>query len=709
MDPTKCSYALLSSPPQYSSSSKPSNKQIDHQDYVRQDSLLVLGRRIHAEGTQESQSAWNHVDNKSGDEEGIKGSSSSNMLRLESPPPLQMNQKEFVPDAIAKGRCTPRPSKFHADILKIGAWKWTSRYNGDLVAKFYYANHRVVWEIINEGLKMKIEIDWEHISALKFTFPEGGLAILEIMLYQRPRFSKETNLQLGRGTAWQRTVDFTGGQATICRRHVLQCAPWILKKHMVTLLSSNHRLYSLSQENTQQNPCFENWHSESEVLASSNAQDLYHCNDYQQFGGQTLPMSFGTDVVGRNQDGSQSMPTVTPSSGAPSSWPQQHKTMFNHNNSSLQTDPQNPYFEQWHSESKVTGISSTQDLYPNYESGRQEFGDQVSMSTGVLNPSSDHAYSCVDTGAPSGGLQQHRNVLNRNNSSLQIEMQNAYFEHWKRPEVPLSSNTQDLYHSYDCHKFGGEQNDEQVSMSIETNVCTRNHNGSQDGMPIRIPRSAPGHSSMNICAPPGSLEHRNMNGTTNARVNPRKGQNLLTSIGASANSQVQPEDVRKLVKDIIRSAKRPASSWGQQDCSVGSSSRNPMELELNNCAFNNTSTQTFEQINSSTLPRNDGNAAIAAMVLERISHDLLDDIDMEPTGMVEDAMVMSTVNSLSNLLQQDPPAPATVQNSQAIYAAAPQVDNSMLPSTASLPCEEEQIGEIEMDQEYLSEIFKFCP
>ncbi|CAL4997883.1 unnamed protein product [Urochloa decumbens] len=706
MDPTKCPYALLPSPPQYSSSSKPFNKQIDHQDHVRQDSLLVLGRRIHAEGTQESQSAWNHVDNKCGDEEGIKGSSSSNMLRLESPPPLQMNQKEFVPDATAKGRRTPKPSKFHADILKIGAWKWTSRYNGDLVAKFYYANHRVVWEIINEGLKMKIEIDWEHISALKFTFPEGGLGTLEIM---SPRFSKETNLQLGRGTAWQRTVDFTGGQATICRRHVLQCAPWILKKHMVTLLSSNHRLYSLSQENTQQNPCYENWHSESEVLASSNAQDLYRCNDYQQFGGQKLgvplPMSVGTDVVGRNQDGSQSIPTVTPSSvpshssavtGAPSSWPQQYKTMFNHNNSSLQTDPQNLYFGQWHSESKVTGISSTQDLYPNYESGRQEFGDLASMSTGVLNPSSDPAYSSVDTSALPGGLQQHRNVLNPNNSSLQIEMQNPYFEQWKRPDVPLSSNTQDLYHSYDCHKFGGQQNDEQVPMSIQTNVCIRNHNGSQDGMPIRIPRS-------------GSLEHSKMNGTTNARVNPRKGQNLLTSIGASANSQVQPEDVRKLVKDIIRSAKRPASPWGQQDCSVGSSSRNPMELELNNCAFNNTRTQTFEQINSSTLPRNDGNAGIAATVLERISHDLLDDdIDMEPTGMAEDAMVMSTVKSLSNLLQQDPPAPA-VQNSQAIYAVAPQVDNSMLPSTASLPCEEEQIGEIEMDQEYLSEIFKFCP
>jgi len=41
-----------------------------------------------------------------------------------------------------------------------------------------------------------------------------------------------------------------------------------------------------------------------------------------------------------------------------------------------------------------------------------------------------------------------------------------------------------------------------------------------------------------------------------------------------------------------------------------------------------------------------------ATVFERISHDLLADIDMEPTGAAEEAMVMSTVISLSVLLQQ---------------------------------------------------------
>lgn len=258
-------------------------------------------------------------------------------------------------------------------------------------------------------------------------------------------------------------------------------------------------------------------------------------------------------------------------------------------------------------------------------------------------------------------------------------------------------------------------------------------------------------SSMITGAPSGGLQHRDMlnissgrimNETTNDMVNPRKRRNLLTRMGTSADSQVRAEDVRKFVKDIFRSAKRPANPWVQQDYSVGSSSRNAMELELNHCAFNNTSNQTFEQINSATLPWNGVDATAAATVLERISHDLLDDdIDMELAGVaeVEHAVIMSAVNSLSNLLQQDP-APATVQSSQASYAsAAPNVsaelathskskvlvvapdagssgvgggsDNCLLPSTIveDVPGELEPMEDIEMDLEYLSKLLPFCP
>ncbi|RLN03183.1 hypothetical protein C2845_PM13G08820 [Panicum miliaceum] len=602
MAPTKHLHASLGSPSRSSSSSKPCSKQIDHLEKVRQDSLLELGQRIHEGWRKEPKRAWHHSGNKDGDEEVV-----------------QMIQKEFAPDAKVKGRRIPKPSKFHANILRIGAWQWTSRYNGDLLAKFYYANRRMIWEIVNEGLKMKIEIDWENVAALKVTCPEGGTGTLEIMLSKRPRFLKETYQQRGRNTARLSTIDFTGGQATI---------------HSTIHIVS---VFPLS----------------TEACPAVCTMDIEEAH-FDTYPVTILPMSASTNVDWRNHDGSQdSMPTLTQTSGAPSGGPQQHRNMFNHSNSSLQTHPQNAYFEQWHSVPKVTGISSTQDLYRSCEFEGQHFEDP---------------------------------------------------------------------------------------MSIGANAVGGNHYGSQDAMHSQIPSSG---------APSGGLQHRDMlnissgrimNETTNNMVHPRKRRNLLTRMGTSADSQVRPEDVRKFVKDIFRSAKRPANDpWVQQDYSVGSSSLNPMELELNHCGFQQHYHQTFEQINSATLPGNGSDATAAATVLERISHDLLDDdIDMEPTGVAEHSMIMSAVNSLSNLLQQDP-APATVQSSEASYAAAaPNVSaelathskskvlvvapdagssgigggsgNCLLPSTLmeDVPGELEPMEVIEMDLEYLSKLLPFA-
>lgn len=106
------------------------------------------------------------------------------------------------------------------------------------------------------------------------------------------------------------------------RRHVLQCAAEILNKHIVKLLSSNYRLYSLSQEDNivQLDPYFEQGYSESQVPESSNANDLYHCYGYQRFWGQKfgekVSMSVGTNIGERNHNGSQNgMSTLDPSSG----------------------------------------------------------------------------------------------------------------------------------------------------------------------------------------------------------------------------------------------------------------------------------------------------------------------------------------------------------------------------------------------------------
>ena len=58
--------------------------------------------------------------------------------------------------------------------------QYVSRYEGDLVAKCYFAKHKLVWEVLEGGLKSKIEIQWSDITALKATCPENGLGTLDV-------------------------------------------------------------------------------------------------------------------------------------------------------------------------------------------------------------------------------------------------------------------------------------------------------------------------------------------------------------------------------------------------------------------------------------------------------------------------------------------------------------------------------------------------
>lgn len=47
--------------------------------------------------------------------------------------------------------------------------QWVSRYEGDLVAKCYFAKHKLVWEVLDGGLKSKIEIQWSDTRQLSGT------------------------------------------------------------------------------------------------------------------------------------------------------------------------------------------------------------------------------------------------------------------------------------------------------------------------------------------------------------------------------------------------------------------------------------------------------------------------------------------------------------------------------------------------------------
>ncbi|KAG6627930.1 hypothetical protein CIPAW_15G164400 [Carya illinoinensis] len=141
-----------------------------------------------------------------------------------------------------------KASNFPASLLRIGNWEYKSRYEGDLVAKCYFAKHKLVWEVLEGGLKSKIEIQWSDIMALKANCPDNGPGTLNVVLSRQPLFFRETNPQPRKHTLWQATADFTDEQASIHRQHFLQCPLGSLNKHFEKLIQCDVRLSFLSQQ-----------------------------------------------------------------------------------------------------------------------------------------------------------------------------------------------------------------------------------------------------------------------------------------------------------------------------------------------------------------------------------------------------------------------------------------------------------------------------
>lgn len=132
-------------------------------------------------------------------------------------------------------------------MLIIGFFKIEAKYPADLVAKFYYAKRKLVWEILRDGLKEKIEIHWQNISAIRAVLEDNLPGILEIELDKVPSFFREIEPKPGKHTVWTLSQDFTHGQASKYRRHYLQFPPGALDQYYAKLLQCDNRLLELSQ------------------------------------------------------------------------------------------------------------------------------------------------------------------------------------------------------------------------------------------------------------------------------------------------------------------------------------------------------------------------------------------------------------------------------------------------------------------------------
>uniref|UniRef100_A0A2N9IDS9 TRF2/HOY1 PH-like domain-containing protein n=1 Tax=Fagus sylvatica TaxID=28930 RepID=A0A2N9IDS9_FAGSY len=141
-----------------------------------------------------------------------------------------------------------KASNFLALVLRIGSWEEYPRREGALVAKCYYAKKKLVWEILENSLKKKIEIQWSDIIAIRATIVQDKPGILEIELNNPPSFFEESDPMPRKHTLWKISSDFTNGQALIYRRHYIEFPPGVLDKHYEKLLQCDTHMSKLSQK-----------------------------------------------------------------------------------------------------------------------------------------------------------------------------------------------------------------------------------------------------------------------------------------------------------------------------------------------------------------------------------------------------------------------------------------------------------------------------
>lgn len=81
----------------------------------------------------------------------------------------------------------------------------------------YFAKKKLVWEVLDQGLKSKIEVQWSDIKRIKAVCSDTEPGVLEIDISKAPMFFHEMSPQPRKHTIWSNAADFTGGQATMAR------------------------------------------------------------------------------------------------------------------------------------------------------------------------------------------------------------------------------------------------------------------------------------------------------------------------------------------------------------------------------------------------------------------------------------------------------------------------------------------------------------
>eukprot|EP01133_Synstelium_polycarpum_P018138 gene18138-21681_t len=145
-------------------------------------------------------------------------SSSSSMSTSTSAAALQATPTSAASPA------SPQVYKF-SDLpsisLKIGSWEKASSFCGDLVARFSYTERKFMWEIFNTGSSLtKMEIFFDDINGMELIQLPDGRVEMTFSIKKQPLFY-EAKFEANTAMMYKSCADFTGGEASKCKKHSL--------------------------------------------------------------------------------------------------------------------------------------------------------------------------------------------------------------------------------------------------------------------------------------------------------------------------------------------------------------------------------------------------------------------------------------------------------------------------------------------------------
>jgi hypothetical protein len=106
-------------------------------------------------------------------------------------------------------------------LLQLGRWQKFSSFPGDLVASLSFQSRQFAWEIFaNASLMYKVLVPFDLIESLGLQMLPNGIHVLAMDLKSEPHYFTAVLHPHG-PNVWSKSTDFTGGFATMNRRHVI--------------------------------------------------------------------------------------------------------------------------------------------------------------------------------------------------------------------------------------------------------------------------------------------------------------------------------------------------------------------------------------------------------------------------------------------------------------------------------------------------------